>query len=123
MKKAIVMLLLTGGLMLTPIQAGADSPAEAVKMRVTCYLPTGNKTADGTVPYEGICAAKRDWIGKKAVVYTLEGEYVATFEIRDTGGHRRIKSGKSIDIYRDTMDRAREWIATYGDYMMVEIVD
>lgn len=96
---------------------------DPVRMRITCYLPTGNKTADGTVPYEGICAAKRDWIGKVAVVYTEDMEYIGTFEIRDTGGHKRIKNGTSIDIFRDNMSRAKEWVKTYGDYGYVQIMD
>ena len=104
--------------------AGADAVyVEPVRMRVTCYLPTGNRTADGTVPYEGICAARRDWIGKVAVVYDADMRYVGVFEIRDTGGHERIRNGSSIDIYRDNMERAREWIATYGDYMYVQIME
>lgn len=96
---------------------------EPVRMRITCYLPTGNKTADGTVPYEGICAARRDWIGKVAVVYTEDMELIGFFEIRDTGGHKRIKNGTSIDIFRNDMSAAREWIATYGDYGYVQIIE
>ena len=96
---------------------------EPVKMRVTCYLPTGNKTADGTVPYEGICAARRDWIGKVAIVYDMDMRLIGFFEIRDTGGHKRIRDGSSIDIFRDNMDRANEWIAKYGDYCFVQIVE
>jgi len=96
---------------------------EPVKMRVTCYTATGNPTASGMIPQEYICAAKRDWLGKVAVVYTMDMEYVGCFEIRDTGGHERIRNGTSIDIYRDSLERAYEWVREYGDYMMVQIVD
>lgn len=95
---------------------------EPVKMRVTCYLPTGNKTADGTVPYEGICAARREDLGKVAVVYDLEMNLIGFFEVRDTGGAASLKNGTSIDIFRDNMGRAREWIAAYGDYCYVQMI-
>ena len=91
-------------------------------MRTTCYLPTGNKTADGTVPYEGICAAKREWIGGVAIVYDTDMNFLGYFEIRDTGGASSIKNGTSIDIFRDDMDSAREWVKSYGDYCYIKIV-
>ena len=96
---------------------------EPVKMRVTCYIPTGNKTADGTVPYEGICAAKREWMGKTAIVYDENMRYVGVFEIRDTGGHSRIKNGTSIDIFRDTLERCYEYEREHGMYGYVQIID
>lgn len=95
---------------------------EPVKMRVTCYLPTGNPTCTGVMPFEGGCAAKREWVGCVAVVYTEDMQYVGCFDINDTGGHKRIKSGASIDIYRNSMERARSWVREYGDYMYVQII-
>lgn len=108
----------------TSIRASAEPVyTEPVKMRVTCYLPTGNRTADGTVPYEGICAARRQDLGKVAVVYDMDMQMIGFFEVRDTGGHPRLKNGTSIDIFRDNMDRAQEWIATYGDYCYVQLIE
>lgn len=95
---------------------------EPVKMRVTCYLPTGNLTASGTRPHYGGCAAKREWMGGVAVLYTLEGEYIGVWEIDDTGGHTRITSGQSVDLFMETEADARNWIAEYGDYLLVQIL-
>ena len=89
------------------------------KVRCTCYLPTGNKTADGTVPYEGICASNRDHLGDVAVLYSCDGEFIGFFECRDVGGHRKLRNGTAIDIYRDDMDRAWEWIGEWGDYVYI----
>lgn len=89
------------------------------KVRCTCYLPTGNKTADGTVPYEGICASNRDHLGDVAVLYSCDGEFIGFFECRDIGGHRKLRNGTAIDIYRDDMDRAWEWVGEWGDYVYV----
>lgn len=89
------------------------------KVRCTCYLPTGNRTADGTVPYEGICASNKDHLGDVAMLYSTEGEFIGFFECRDVGGHRKLRNGTAIDIYRDSMDRAWEWIGEWGDYVYV----
>lgn len=89
------------------------------KVRCTCYLPTGNRTADGTVPYEGICASNRDHLGDVAVLYSVDGKFIGFFECRDVGGHRKLRNGTAVDIYRDSMDRAWEWVGTWGDYVYV----
>lgn len=89
------------------------------KVRCTCYLPTGNKTADGTVPYEGICASNRDHLGDVAVLYSVDGEFIGFFECRDIGGHRKLRNGTAIDIYRDDIDRAWEWVGEWGDYVYI----
>ena len=124
MKKVLALLLIGSMFRFNTMTAGADAVfIEPVKMRVTCYVPTGNKTADGTVPYEGICAARRCDLGKVAVVYDMEMNLIGYFECRDTGGHERLKNGTSIDIFRDNMDRAKEWIATYGDHCFVQLIE
>lgn len=92
-------------------------------MRITCYLPTGNKTADGTIPHYGICAAKRSWIGKTAVLYDVDMRLIGYFEIRDTGGHERIKNGSSIDLFMESWADAQAYIKEHGDYGYVQIID
>lgn len=94
-------------------------PVEMQKVRCTCYLPTGNCTADGTMPYEGIIASNREHLGDMCMIFTLDGELIGIFESRDIGGHKKLRNGTAIDVYRDSMDRAKEWIATYGDYVQI----
>lgn len=89
------------------------------KVRCTCYIPTGNKTADGTVPYEGIIASNSDHLGDCALLYTLDGEYIGLFECRDTGGNAKLRNGTAIDVFRDNLDRVYEWVGNYGDYVMI----
>lgn len=92
-------------------------------VRCTCYLPTGNKTADGTIPYEGICASNREHLGDVALVWSMDGEWIGFFECRDIGGNAKLRNGTAIDIYRDDMSGAKEWIATYGDYVQIVWVE
>lgn len=122
--RALITILIIGWSILSAIGTVNADPVyvEPVKMRVTCYLPTGNPTASGVMPFVGGCAAKREWMGGVAVLYTMDGEFVAYMDINDTGGHERIRNGSSIDVFMPDMEAAREWIATYGDYMMVQIL-
>ena len=92
---------------------------ELQKVRCTCYIPTGNRTADGTVPYEGICASNRDHLGDVAMLYSTDGEFIGFFECRDIGGNRKLRNGTAVDIFRDDMDRAWEWVGEWGDYVYV----
>lgn len=92
---------------------------ELQKVRCTCYLPTGNKTADGTVPYEGICASNRDHLGDVALLYSCDGEFIGFFECRDVGGHSKLRNGTAIDIFREDWDGIHEWQQTVGDYCYI----
>jgi hypothetical protein len=83
-------------------------------------LPTGNLTADGTVPFEGICASSKEHLGDVAVVYDLDMRIVGFFEVRDLGGHEDIKSGKRIDVFRNDKSGVKAWQKDVGDYVIVQ---
>lgn len=91
-------------------------------VRCTCYVATGNRTASGVYPYEGIVAGTGEHLenGDVAVLYTRDMEFIGCFECRDTGGDPRIQNGTRIDIYRDSLERAYEWVGTYGDFVYVQ---
>lgn len=101
-------------------QALTKVPEDAKLMRVTCYTATGNHMANGEYPYEGCVAGKKEDIGKIAVIYNADMELIGEFEIKDTGG-KLIRSGKRLDVYRDTLERCYDWIGQYGDYCYVVI--
>lgn len=85
-------------------QAGED--VAIYEMQATAYCLTGT-TASGEQTRKGIVASKPEWIGKKMLIYTREtGEYIGTFEVKDTGG-KAIRSGKVVDI----------WMPTYNECM------
>lgn len=106
---------------LTAIWLGIVAPhlGEAQTVRCTCYIPTGHRTADGTVPYEGIIASNKEHLGDMAILLTMDGEYIGMFEARDLGGHQKLREGTAIDVFRDNMDRAWNWVHTYGDYVLI----
>lgn len=88
-------------------------------MRCTCYLPTGNRCYDGTPTAKGVISSNVEHIGQTAILYTLDDELIGVFECHDIGGNVMLRNGTAIDLYRDTMEEARKWIATYGDYVKV----
>ena len=132
MKKKIVFAVIL--LLLIPCSIASaskkqDNPyGDPFKIRTTCYLPTGNKTASGTVPkmFRTIAGRKED-IGKTCIVYSINddgsiGHVIFIGEIEDTGGPF-IRSGQRIDIFVNTMEDAENWIDIYGDYTMIQIIE
>lgn len=121
--KSIVLLIGFAILALSIPSHASSVPDGCELLRCTCYLPTGNKTADGTIPYEGICASNREHLGQVAVVWTKDMEFVGYFECRDTGSHEGLQNGTRIDIFRETEQGIREWQNTVGDYVIVQWVE
>ena len=101
----------------------AITTEELELIRATCYLPTGNRTASGVYPYEGIIASNRAHLGQVAALYSIDMEFIGYFECRDTGGHIGLKNGTRIDVYRDNRARLKEWVNTYGDYVYIKWID
>lgn len=71
-------------------------------------------------------------MGKTAIIYDLNMNVIGVFEFKDTGNGidtdgdgigDSIKKGKSIDVYRNTLDGCYEWIRTYGDYIYLQILE
>ena len=78
---------------------------KGTNMEATAYCINGI-TASGTKTRVGIAAAKREWLGKTAIVYTADKygnpeEFVGNYKIEDTGGEA-ISSGRVIDIWLPT---------------------
>lgn len=122
--------------LLTAINTTASDGDELQKIRATCYCHEGI-TASGQHTREGIIAGKKDWIGKAVALYRCSegdelGEFIGYFEILDTGAGidtdgdgkgDSIKRGKSIDIYKNTLDDAKAFVREYGDYVYMKLID
>ena len=135
MKKKLISIALVVAMVLLTILCGmpvnATEKYPVKRMRVTCYTyPAGSITASGSEVREGIVAGKRDWMNALVVIYDMDMELIGYFEVKDTGfgidkdgdGIGSIQAGTSIDVFRDNMDRCKEWVNTYGDYCYVQII-
>ena len=90
------------------------------RVRLSCYLSTGNCCADGTMPKEGVCASNRSHLGEDVIVYNDDLVPCMRLEVRDIGGNTLLQQGKAIDIYRDSMDRAWQLVGEYGEYIWIQ---
>lgn len=94
-----------------------------IPMDATAYCDKGI-TASGEYVRIGICAAKKEYIGKTAIVYSQDNGKVTgiigIYEIKDTGGHELIRAGKCIDIY---MEKYEECKIFGRQKVLVQIVD
>lgn len=128
MKNRIIAFILTlAVLAANKIEVKASPFVEPVLMRATVYTATeGSITADGSRVREGIVAAKRAFLGCGVILYENNngkiGDVIGFFEVKDTGGAEWLQNGTAIDVYRDNMERCNEWVATYGDYVFVQII-
>ena len=120
--KKLMPIMLIFVLSTTCYASSSRIPDNCELLRCTCYLPTGNKTADGCIPYEGICASNREHLGQVAIVWTQDMEFVGYFECRDTGSHEGLKNGTRIDIYRDTKEGVKKWQKEVGDWCIIQWV-
>ena len=79
-----------------------------IEMQATAYCIDGT-TATGTHTRRGICAGKREWFGKTAVVYADNhgeiGDLIGIYKVEDTGG-KSIASGRVLDIWVPSYDEA-----------------
>lgn len=126
--------LLIALMMITPLQTNFDV-YEAVceqrfideegleRVKLSCYLATGNKTADGTVPYEGIISCNKEHLGQDCIMYDKDFVPVARFQCRDIGGHKLLREGRAIDVFRNSYERAVEFKKNYGEYVYILWVD
>lgn len=124
----LVMLLLVL-LYSLPVEAAESSDLQL--MRVTCYTyPPGSITASGSEVREGIVAAKKEWMGALVILYDTDMNFIGYFEVLDTGfgsdkdgdGVGSIQEGKSLDVFRSSLERCHEWTERYGDYCYAKII-
>lgn len=109
MKVALLKILLTIMLAAGAIQSEPPEPQPELQLiRATCYCDTGNPTASGIMPYYGVLSGRREDLGKVAILYTADKEYIGIFEFRDIGGDPRLKDGTAIDVYVGELHRCNE---------------
>ena len=96
MKRAVIIALTM--ILMMPMTARA----EMQPVKITGYCLRG-VTASGVEVREGICAYRKEDIGKLAKVYNSNMELIGTYEIEDTGRKGgAIRRGEAVDIWRPT---------------------
>lgn len=94
-------------------------------------------TASGQETRDGVIAGRKEDLGKVAALYRYNsndtvGEFIGYYEFLDTGAGidtnndgigDSIKKGLSVDIWKASMIDVNDWIAEYGDYVYIKIID
>lgn len=143
MRRKILALILAAVLLWTslPVRAQEDTErirmaeeGQEIRMLTTAYYH-GTVTATGNRTRRGICAVRREWIGKTALVWKCEdsdmGEFLGFWECLDTGfgadsdgdGMGSIQEGRVIDMYFPTQAEVDEWMEITGGRVYVQLVD
>lgn len=91
------------------------------RVKVSCYIADeGAKTADGSVPVEGMVSSNREHLGMNMILYTDDLYPEALFKCTDIGGHPMLVNGTAVDFYRDDLSRCYEFINTHSEWVWVE---
>ncbi len=136
MRGLIALLSCVTALNTTPQQADNYPDITPQLIRCTVYTAEeGEITADGSKVREGIVAGKREWLGYTCIMYENNdgkiGDLIGIYEFKDTGAGidtdgdgkgDTIKNGKSVDVYRDSLEDCYEWVRQYGDYVFIQII-
>lgn len=80
----------------------------------TAYCVSGTM-ASGQQTRPGVCAAKKEWLGKKAYIYqrlpdNTRGELLGVYDILDTGGTQGLKNGKVIDVWMPDLQGCQDFM-------------
>ena len=128
-KEIIAMLLLAANMFSDKIPFKEEN---IFKIKTTAYC-TGTITATGKEPRVGICAGKKEWLGKLVFVFENNdgeiGNFIGCWECEDTGfgtdkdgdGIGTIQEGKVIDMYFPTYEECKEWMKLTNGEIYVEI--
>lgn len=134
--KRIFSLILTVMLIAgSALNVKAANLEEPFKMYTTAYCQ-GTTTYSGVPVRAGICAVKKEWIDKCAIVYKCEpdgsrGDFLGYWECLDTGfggdadedGVGSIEAGKVIDMYFPTLEECRDWMKLTDGKVYVQLID
>lgn len=134
--KRIFSLILTAVLIAgSALNVKAANIEEPFKIYTTAYCQ-GTTTYSGVPVRAGICAVKKEWVGKCAIVYKCEpdgsiGDFLGYWECLDTGfggdadedGVGSIEAGKVIDMYFPTLEECRDWMKLTDGKVYVQLID
>ena len=95
-----------------------------VRVKVSCYYAEpGARTADGSVPIEGMVSSNTEHLGMDMVLYTDDLMPEARFQCTDIGGHRMLQDGTAVDFYRSDYSRCVSFVKDHSPYVWVQWVE
>lgn len=122
-------------ILLNPIKGNATG-SDLKQIRCTCYCE-GGVTKSGHYTNDHVIAGRKEDLYNVAAVYAIAedgslGEFIGYFDFYDTGAGidsdgdgkgDTIRSGKSVDIFRNSLADCKKFTKTYGDYVYIKIIE
>lgn len=92
-------------LIILSCQSRADeSEPVLIPVKITGYCLHGTM-ANGEQTHPGVCAYRKEDIGKYAILYDSEMNFIGQYEIADTGKFGgAIRKGLAVDVWFDTKE-------------------
>lgn len=123
MRRATWLVLLIGIMILV---RGAGKPGRVDTsgmqlMHTTAYCLRGI-TATGGTTRQGI-AACNPHIGDVAVIFSIDGKYLGTYEITDTGGTEGLQKGTVIDVWKCNYTQCQSWMKLTNGKVYVQWIE
>lgn len=87
-------------------------------MHTTAYYQ-GHHTATGVPVHPGIAACNTH-LGDIAIVYTMDGKYLGTYEVCDTGGTEGLQNGCVLDVWKCNFTQCQTWMKLTGGKVKVQ---
>lgn len=103
------------GLLATIGATGVGQAQELLSVRVTYYLPTGNRMANGEWPYHGAAACSYNLAFGTRLKFPDGAEFICA----DRG---QLGAVGWADLYAPTPEIGREFVRRYGERATVEVV-
>ena len=121
---------------LTSPLIGNATASDLKQIRCTCYCE-GGVTKSGHYTNDHVLAGRKEDLYNVAAIYAIAedgslGEFIGYFDFYDTGAGidsdgdgkgDTIRTGKSVDVFRNSYSDCKDWIKTYGDYVYIKIIE
>jgi hypothetical protein len=62
-------------------------------------------------------------MGDIAILYSLEGYYIGTYEVNDTGSAQWLKDGTCIDIYVENLEQMYRMAEEFGTEYYIQWIE
>lgn len=144
MRRKITALFLAAAILRTSLPVNAQEDLERIRLAeegqvfrmLTTAYHHGTATVTGQRTRKGICAVRREWVGKTALAWECTdddemGGFLGIWECLDTGvgadsdgdGIGSIQEGRVIDMYFPTQEEVQEWMEVTGGRVYVQLID
>ena len=104
MKKVLITAVVSMFMLLSVGKIETKAETTILPMKATAYCLKG-QMSDSTYTRLGVCAGKKEWLGKTVAVYLniggTIGNFLGYYDVCDTGGEA-IRTGKVLDIWLPT---------------------